>query len=85
MVALCLDDGEVPNYHEDDLREAEKLVQEMDDSGELSNGFKCFIFQCFAMSTRIGDNVIMITEPHVSRKAQMCPFRRLATQKALFC
>ena len=47
MVALCLDDGEVPNYHEDDLREAEKLVQEMDDSGEQSNGFICFIISMF--------------------------------------
>lgn len=41
MVALCLDDGESPNYHEDDLREAEKLMEEMDDSGELQ--LSCFI------------------------------------------
>ena len=39
MVALCLDDGESPNYHEDDLREAEKLMEEMDDSGELQLSF----------------------------------------------
>lgn len=33
MVALCLDEGDIPNYHEDDIREAQKLVDDMDDSG----------------------------------------------------
>jgi len=32
MVALCLDDGEMPTFHEDDVREAQKLVEDMDDS-----------------------------------------------------
>ena len=35
MVALCLDDGEMPTFHEDDVREAQKLVDDMDDSGNI--------------------------------------------------
>jgi len=31
MVALCLDEGDHPNFHEEDIEEAEKLVSDMDD------------------------------------------------------
>ena len=34
MVALCLDEGDHPNFHEEDIQEAEKLVSDMDDHGE---------------------------------------------------
>ena len=36
MVALCLDEEEVPNYHEDDQYEAQKLVDEMDDDSTFN-------------------------------------------------
>ena len=33
MVALCLDEDDGQNYHEDDIEEAKQLVDEMDDHG----------------------------------------------------